>query len=122
MSSGLLKFYCICTSAGVGRTGTLITIDVELQRAEKEEVVDTFNFIRELREQRNHLVQAEAQYVFLHDAILEGSLSGNTEVPVADLSNKMEKLAKGNEDMESGYKEEFEVLLYTKLLSIFLLC
>ena len=43
----------------MGRTGTLITIDVELQRAMKESVVDPFNFVTKLREQRNHMVQTE---------------------------------------------------------------
>ena len=43
----------------MGRTGTLITIDVELQRAMKEGVVDPFNCVTELREQRNFMVQTE---------------------------------------------------------------
>ena len=39
----------LTSSAGVGRTGTLITIDVELQRAMKEGMVDPFNFVAKLR-------------------------------------------------------------------------
>ena len=46
-------------SAGVGRTGTLICIDVELQRAKQESVVDPFNFTLQMRHQRNHMVQTE---------------------------------------------------------------
>ena len=46
-------------SAGVGRTGSLIAIDVELQRAQKEGVLDPFNFLHKLRDQRNHMVQTE---------------------------------------------------------------
>ena len=38
------------------------------------------------------MVQTEAQYIFLHDAILEGVLSGKTEVPVEHLSRHMKKL------------------------------
>ena len=43
----------------MGRTGTLITIDVELQRAMKEGVVDPFYFVAKMREQRNLMVQTE---------------------------------------------------------------
>ena len=46
-------------SAGVGRTGTLICIDVELQRARQEGVVDPFNLTLQMRNQRNHMVQTE---------------------------------------------------------------
>ena len=49
----------VCTSAGVGRTGSLIGIDVELQRAQKEGVVDPFNYIVKMRDQRNHMIQTE---------------------------------------------------------------
>ena len=50
-------------SAGVGRTGTLITIDVELQRAEQERVVDPFNFVLHMRNERNHMVQTEVRMI-----------------------------------------------------------
>ena len=50
-------------SAGVGRTGTLICIDVELQRARQEGVVDPFNFTLQMRQQRNHMVQTEVIFI-----------------------------------------------------------
>ena len=46
-------------SAGVGRTGSLIAIDVELQRAQKEGVVDPFNYVIKMRDQRNLMIQTE---------------------------------------------------------------
>ena len=46
-------------SAGVGRTGTLIGLDVELQRATREGVVDPYNFVLHMRDQRNLMVQTE---------------------------------------------------------------
>ena len=55
----------LCFSAGVGRTGTLIAVDVELQRAQKEGVVDPFNYILKMREQRNHIVQTEVSEISL---------------------------------------------------------
>ena len=101
--------YAISCSAGVGRTGSLITIDIETQRAEKEKCVNPFDTVTQLRQQRNHMVQTEAQYVFIHDAILEAISSGNTEVPVNKLSQHMKELEQVDEDQESGYRKEFQV-------------
>ena len=47
--------YC---SAGVGRTGTFITIDIALEQVKAEEVVDIYNVVNKLRHQRPHMVQA----------------------------------------------------------------
>ena len=48
-----------CNSAGVGRTGTLIVVDTELQRARKEHIVDPFGAVMKLRENRSNIVQTE---------------------------------------------------------------
>ncbi|KAM9226216.1 receptor-type tyrosine-protein phosphatase H-like [Dugong dugon] len=57
-------------SAGVGRTGTLIALDVLLRQLECEGLVGPFNFVRKMRGSRPLMVQTEAQYVFLHQCIL----------------------------------------------------
>ena len=44
-------------SAGVGRTGTFITIDYALEQREREGVVDIAGVIRNLRQQRTQMVQ-----------------------------------------------------------------
>ena len=62
MASALSFFFA---SAGVGQTGTLITIDHELQRAAKEHCIDAFTCVSQLRQQRNFMVQTDAQYVFI---------------------------------------------------------
>lgn len=46
-----------CFSAGVGRTGSYIAIDVELERAKTEGVVDVHNFVQLMRTQRINMVQ-----------------------------------------------------------------
>ncbi|KAM6154486.1 receptor-type tyrosine-protein phosphatase H [Erethizon dorsatum] len=57
-------------SAGVGRTGTLIALDVLLRQLECEGLVGPLGFVRKMRQSRPLMVQTEAQYVFLHQCIL----------------------------------------------------
>ena len=45
-------------SAGVGRTGTLITIDCVLEQLQEEKVVDIAGIIIHLRTQRMKMVQS----------------------------------------------------------------
>ena len=45
-------------SAGVGRTGTFITIDIALEQIKTEGVVGIYNIIDKLRHQRPQMVQS----------------------------------------------------------------
>ncbi|XP_004715757.1 receptor-type tyrosine-protein phosphatase H [Echinops telfairi] len=67
MQGGLPIVHC---SAGVGRTGTLIALDVLIRQLESEGTVGPFNFVKKMRHSRPLMVQTEAQYVFLHQCIL----------------------------------------------------
>ncbi|XP_051795405.1 receptor-type tyrosine-protein phosphatase H isoform X5 [Acanthochromis polyacanthus] len=58
-------------SAGVGRTGTIIALDVLLQQLEKERGVGIKEFVHKMRLNRPHMVQTESQYVFLHQCIMD---------------------------------------------------
>ena len=49
-------------SAGVGRTGTFIVIDTQLQKIKHEGNVDVFNNVRMLRYSRNHMVQTQVKH------------------------------------------------------------
>ncbi|KAK9721424.1 TM proximal of protein tyrosine phosphatase, receptor type J [Popillia japonica] len=57
-------------SAGVGRTGTLIAIDILLQKIDNtDDDVDVFTTVLDLRKQRTHMVQTEKQYEFIHKCL-----------------------------------------------------
>ncbi|XP_044193633.1 receptor-type tyrosine-protein phosphatase eta-like isoform X2 [Thunnus albacares] len=58
-------------SAGVGRTGTIITLDVLLQQLERERAVGINAFVHKMRLSRPHMVQTESQYIFLHQCIMD---------------------------------------------------
>ena len=47
-------YYC---SAGVGRSGTFITIDTEIQHMNKQNVIDVYDTVRKMRFWRNYMVQ-----------------------------------------------------------------
>ncbi|XP_061823681.1 receptor-type tyrosine-protein phosphatase H-like [Nerophis lumbriciformis] len=57
-------------SAGVGRTGTIIALDVLLQQLHRDRKVNIKAFVHKMRLQRPHMVQTESQYVFLNQCIL----------------------------------------------------
>ena len=55
---------CVCVrwclspcSAGVGRTGTFITVDYCMEMMEGEGNVEIFNFVQQMRYKRNYMVQ-----------------------------------------------------------------
>ncbi|XP_077053990.1 receptor-type tyrosine-protein phosphatase T isoform X2 [Siphateles boraxobius] len=98
-------------SAGAGRTGCFIAVDIMLDMAESEGVVDIFNCIRELRSQRVNMVQTEEQYVFVHDAILEACLCGNTAIPVCEFRAIYYNISRLDPQTNSSQiKDEFQTL------------
>ncbi|XP_037111316.1 receptor-type tyrosine-protein phosphatase eta isoform X2 [Syngnathus acus] len=58
-------------SAGVGRTGTFIAIDRLIFQIERENVVDVFGVVHELRMHRPLMVQTEDQYVILNQCAMD---------------------------------------------------
>lgn len=66
-----ILFHC---SAGIGRTGTLLSIvhaiaHIEKLRAEEKDIesISVFSTVRKLREHRFHLVQTDGQYFFIYE-------------------------------------------------------
>nr|KAF6269476.1 protein tyrosine phosphatase receptor type H [Pipistrellus kuhlii] len=78
-------------SAGVGRTGTLIALDVLLRQLECEGLVGPYSFVKKMRESRPLMVQTEAQYVFLHQCLLR-SLQQSARPPAKKHSAIYENL------------------------------
>nr|XP_006816151.1 PREDICTED: receptor-type tyrosine-protein phosphatase mu-like [Saccoglossus kowalevskii] len=105
-NAGPMVIHC---SAGIGRTGTFITIDSMLEMAKAENQVDIFNFVDKCREARMNFVQTSDQYAFIYTAVLEATLCGSTEIPCGDLRIKLEQLKK-RKGKKTGLQLEFENL------------
>ena len=76
-------------SAGVGRTGTYITLDAMMEKIEAESKIDIYGFISKIRERRQYLVQTSKQYIFIHEALYEYCLYGFTDIEPAGLGNAL---------------------------------
>ncbi|XP_072938486.1 tyrosine-protein phosphatase non-receptor type 9 [Epargyreus clarus] len=58
-------------SAGIGRTGTFLTLDVCVSRLAAEGAADVRGTVERVRAQRAHSIQMPDQYVFCHLALLD---------------------------------------------------
>ncbi|XP_074474220.1 tyrosine-protein phosphatase non-receptor type 13 isoform X2 [Sebastes fasciatus] len=65
--SGPIISHC---SAGIGRSGTLICIDVVLGLISKDADFDISDVVRNMRLQRQGMIQTEDQYIFCYQVIL----------------------------------------------------
>ena len=85
LSSSLLSLYpsflpsflisLSLSSAGVGRTGTFIALGTLLLHIKDHDWIDLFGLASEMRQHRNHMIQTEPQYVFIHKAMVEACQS-----------------------------------------------
>uniref|UniRef100_A0A4W6C9F7 Protein tyrosine phosphatase receptor type U n=1 Tax=Lates calcarifer TaxID=8187 RepID=A0A4W6C9F7_LATCA len=98
-------------SMGAGRTGCYIVLDVMLDMAECEGVVDIYNCVKTLCSRRINMIQTEEQYVFIHDAILEACLCGETAIPVNEFALIYKEMLKvDSQSNTSQLREEFQTL------------
>ncbi|KAK2086193.1 hypothetical protein P7K49_035618 [Saguinus oedipus] len=132
--SGPIVVHC---SAGVGRTGTYIGIDAMLEGLEAENKVDVYGYVVKLRRQRCLMVQveklftventverysqtqetkdgelrglSEAQYILIHQALVEYNQFGETEVNLSELHPYLHNMKKRDPPSEpSPLEAEFQ--------------
>lgn len=58
-------------SAGVGRSGTFVTVDICIQKLETTGLVDVKSVVEKLRKQRYCSIQTRDQYIFCYKAVVE---------------------------------------------------
>jgi protein tyrosine phosphatase len=105
---GPLLIHC---SAGVGRTGTFITIDIVLQQAMKEKCIDIVSVINKMRHQRMKMVQTVDQFMFVNDAILEAVTCGETQIDASNAHHVINKMKITDPHTHrTAFEEQFNVL------------
>lgn len=98
MSKAPIVVHC---SAGIGRTGSIVLIDLllELHRAEVPWDPTLLRYLRNLRAQRNNSVQTEQQYLYVHQVML------NYLINYHGLGKKNPKMAEKMEKFTAEYKK-----------------
>ncbi|PIK38614.1 reverse transcriptase-like protein [Apostichopus japonicus] len=99
-------------SAGVGRTGTYITLDAMLDMAQAEGKVNVYKFVTEMRQRRAQSVQVKEQYQFIFDTLVKNFCIGRTTMTVKSFGMALASLKRTNgETGETYLTEQFKILL-----------
>lgn len=95
-------------SAGVGRTGTLIAIDYNLEAAAKLQTVDVLGTLNEMRRQRSTMVQTDEQYVFIYQTLMDGCSQNVTELSPEGIREHYSQLHNPQENGSTLLENEFK--------------
>ena len=99
-------------SAGVGRTGTFITLYNLLAAIQQSKPISIYNVVHEMREHRPQMVQTFAQYKFIYLSVLE-MLLGNTSIPTAEFMDTFNLYMQSeNEGYVSVFFQQYSELNY----------
>ena len=63
------------------------------------------------------LIPLQSQYTFFHDAILEGYISGDTEITMDELDKRIIELEAVDDWGSSGFRKEFEVSVHLESIT-----
>uniref|UniRef100_A0A672TUV3 Phosphatidylinositol phosphatase PTPRQ n=1 Tax=Strigops habroptila TaxID=2489341 RepID=A0A672TUV3_STRHB len=95
--------------AGVGRTGVYIALDHLTQHVNDHDFVDIYGLVAELRSERMCMVQNLAQYIFLHQCVLDLLTIKGSSQPIYFVNysalQKMDSLDAMEGDVELEWEE-----------------
>ncbi|XP_071811279.1 uncharacterized protein [Apostichopus japonicus] len=98
-------------SAGVGRTGTYITLDAMLDMAQAKGKVNVYKFVTEMRQRRRQSVQVKEQYQFIFDTLVKNFCIGRTTMTVKAFGMALASLKRTNDETGETYlTEQFKKL------------
>ncbi|XP_070192179.1 receptor-type tyrosine-protein phosphatase epsilon-like [Littorina saxatilis] len=70
-------------SAGVGRTGTFIGLDILMDQLQQQQHINICKVVNDMRNDRCNMIQAKSQYCILHEAVLEAYTSQDSRLPAS---------------------------------------
>ncbi|XP_025101776.1 receptor-type tyrosine-protein phosphatase kappa-like isoform X2 [Pomacea canaliculata] len=108
-----------CT-AGVGRTGTYISLDIAYDHAVAKKEVNVLKIVRRMRQERCIMVQTVEQYIFLHEIVLEAYTARDTLIVADDFSKIFDKpinVSKENKRIDQEFQSVLHMLSVTKQLT-----
>ncbi|KAL5487215.1 hypothetical protein EMCRGX_G019791 [Ephydatia muelleri] len=91
-------------SLGVGCTGVFIVLDKLLKALKSETSISVFDVVKDMKRQRMDMIQTQAQYTFIHDALDEHILCGDTTIIASSLRDHI------NGKPGCGFQEQFLLL------------
>ncbi|KAK7101801.1 hypothetical protein V1264_020126 [Littorina saxatilis] len=74
-------------SAGVGRTGTFIGLDILMDQLQQQQHVDICKVVNDMRNDRCNMIQAKSQYCILHEAVFEAYTSQDCRLQNRDVDS-----------------------------------
>ncbi|XP_062574207.1 receptor-type tyrosine-protein phosphatase epsilon-like [Saccostrea cucullata] len=98
-------------SAGIGRTGTYIAIDVLNKKARKTGKVNIAEYVKKMRESRMNMVQTYEQYMTIFLALNEIFKSPVKSITVDEFTKKAETLTTDKVANQSALQKEFQRLM-----------
>ncbi|XP_061194983.1 receptor-type tyrosine-protein phosphatase kappa-like [Saccostrea echinata] len=98
-------------SAGIGRTGTYIALDVLNQIGRKTGKVNVAEYVKKMRENRMNMVQTYEQYMTIFLALNEIFKSPINTMTVDDFIKKVEAISIDKPANQSALRKEFQILM-----------
>ncbi|XP_018400416.1 PREDICTED: receptor-type tyrosine-protein phosphatase beta isoform X1 [Cyphomyrmex costatus] len=113
-NKGSVVVHC---SAGIGRTGTLIAIDILLQQIRDNRKLDVFGTVYRLRHHRINMVQRESQYAYIYNCIKQVLknpyfLKTYKPPPVEPIYENTPKKAKDTTNSDTTLVNNLEICMY----------
>ncbi|XP_061190203.1 receptor-type tyrosine-protein phosphatase epsilon-like [Saccostrea echinata] len=98
-------------SAGIGRTGTYISIDALYKVGVKERTINIAEFVKRMRENRMNMVQTYEQYMTIYLALEHVFKASPAIMKKSEFLTKTQAKRKNKPENQSDLREEFQTLL-----------
>ncbi|XP_046551936.1 uncharacterized protein LOC124261639 [Haliotis rubra] len=112
----VFSFYV--SSAGVGRTGTFLSLDYLMDEAESDNRVNLYMCVGKMRQNRMNMVQTVSQYEFVHDVVLEALHSRGTLYTLPDFDKTFGLGESFTTQQQLMLKKEFKSTLHLSSLIV----